>query len=191
MFKNSDKSDFTKTSVQNLKSEVEYRTKLQSICNKIYAATDLDEILINLKEEITSLFKAERITVFVVDGKKRELFSRFKSGTEVEEIRIRAATGSIAGCCAIKQKIINIKNVYDNRELASIDPDLKFDNSWDKKTGFTTKQVLAVPIIFKKYMLGVIQLINRKSGDFFTKIDEISVGEMTKILGIALFNQNG
>ena len=66
---------------------------------------------------------------------------------------------------------------------------MKFDNSWDKKTGFTTKQVLAVPIIFKKYMLGVIQLINRKSSDFFTKIDETSVEEMAKILGIALFNQ--
>jgi len=189
MFKSSDKSDFGKTSVQNLKSEVAYRTKLQDICNKIYAATDLDEILINLREEITSLFKAERITVFVVDGKKRELFSRFKSGTEVEEIRIPAAASSIAGCCALKQKIINIKNVYDNRELSVIDPDLKFDNSWDKKTGFTTKQVLAVPIIFKKYMLGVIQLINRKSSDFFTKIDEVSVEEMAKILGIALFNQ--
>jgi len=37
-----------------------------------------------MKEEITSLFKADRITVFVVDGKKRELFSRFKSGSEVE-----------------------------------------------------------------------------------------------------------
>jgi type II secretory ATPase GspE/PulE/Tfp pilus assembly ATPase PilB-like protein/putative methionine-R-sulfoxide reductase with GAF domain len=189
MFKSSDKSDFGKTSVQNLKSEVAYRTKLQDICNKIYAATDLDEILINLKEEITSLFKAERITVFVVDGKRRELFSRFKSGSEVEEIRIPAAAGSIAGCCALKQKIINIKNVYDNRELATIDPDLKFDKSWDKKTGFTTKQVLVVPIIFKKYMLGVIQLINRKSSDFFTKIDENSVEEMAKILGIALFNQ--
>ena len=189
MFKSSDKSDFGKTSVQNLKSEVAYRTKLQDICNKIYAATDLDEILINLKKEITSLFKAERMTVFVVDGKKRELFSRFKSGTEVEEIRIPAAASSIAGCCALKQKIINIKNVYDHRELAVIDPDLKFDNSWDKKTGFTTKQVLAVPIIFKKYMLGVIQLINRKSSDFFTKIDEVSVEEMAKILGIALFNQ--
>ncbi|MBT8373416.1 MAG: Flp pilus assembly complex ATPase component TadA, partial [Deltaproteobacteria bacterium] len=189
MFKSSDKSDFGKTSVQNLKSEVAYRTKLQGICNKIYAATDLDEILINLREEITSLFKAERITVFVVDGKRRELFSRFKSGSEVEEIRIPAAAGSIAGCCALKQKIINIKNVYDNRELATIDPDLKFDNSWDKKTGFTTKQVLAVPIIFKKYMLGVIQLINRKSSDFFSKIDETSVEEMAKILGIALFNQ--
>jgi len=189
MFNKSNKSNMNSTSVQNLKSEVVYRTKLQDICNKIYAASDIDEILINLKDDITSLFEAQRITVFVVDGKRRELFSRFKSGNEVEEIRIPASNSSIAGCCAFKQKLINIKNVYDNKELTKIDPDLKFDKSWDRKTGFTTRQVLAVPILFKKYMLGVIQLINRKTGDLFTKIDEQSVGELAKILGIALYNQ--
>jgi hypothetical protein len=69
-------ADFTKTGVFNLQAEVEYRTKLQDICNKIYAAAELDEILIDLKDEITSLFEAERITVFVLDGKRKELVSR-------------------------------------------------------------------------------------------------------------------
>jgi len=96
--------------VQDLKSEVEYRTNLQNICNKIYAASNLDEILVNLKDEITSLFEAERITVYVVDGKTRELVSRFKSGTEVAEIRIPVSIGSLAGYSAFRQKLINIKN---------------------------------------------------------------------------------
>lgn len=178
-----------KDSVQNLKSEVESRTKLQDICNKIYAASNLDEILLNLKNEITSLFEAERITVFVVDGKTRELVSRFKSGSEVSEIRIPVSINSLAGYSATKQKLINIKNVYDEKELASIDAELKFDKSWDKKTGFVTKQVLAYPIIFKKYLLGVIQLINRKDGSSFKEIDEQAVEELAKILGIALYNQ--
>ncbi len=177
------------TSVQNLKSEVEYRTRLQDICNKIYAAANLEEILINQKDDITSLFETERITVFVVDGKHRELFSRFKTGNEIGEIRIPISTNSIAGCCAYKQKKININDVYDQKELISIDPDLGFDHSWDKKLGFKTKQVLAYPIIYKKYLLGVIQLINRKFGDKFIEKDEQSVGELSNILGIALYNQ--
>jgi len=177
------------SNVQDLKSEVEYRTKLQDICNKIYAASNLDEILVNLKDEITSLFEAERITVYVVDGKTRELVSRFKSGTEVAEIRIPVSIGSLAGYSAFKQKLINIKNVYDDNEIAAIDPELRFDKRWDKKTGFVTKQVLAFPIIFKKYLLGVIQLINRKDGSSFMSIDEQAVEELAKILGIALYNQ--
>lgn len=192
MFKKTATSNTLQANVQHLKSEVAYRKKLQNICNKIYVAANLDEILIDLKDQITSLFAAERITVFIVDGKKRELVSRFKTGNEVAEIRIPVSTESIAGFAALNQKKVNIKDVYDQAELASIDPELKFDKSWDKKFGFKTKQVLAYPIIYKnrkKYLMGVIQLINRKTGSSFIPIDERSVVELAKILGIALYNQ--
>jgi hypothetical protein len=74
--------------VENLRTEVEYRSKLQEIGNRINSARDLDEILIDLKDDIVSLFNAERLTVYVVDGVKRELVSRFKSGNEIAEIRL-------------------------------------------------------------------------------------------------------
>jgi type II secretory ATPase GspE/PulE/Tfp pilus assembly ATPase PilB-like protein len=174
---------------RKLKSEIDYRKNLQDICNKIHAAGDLDEILVDLKGEITELFEAERLTVYVVDGKTRELVSRFKSGNEIEEIRIPMSNTSISGCSAFKNKLINIENVYDKSELESVDPELKFDRRWDQKAGFKTNQVLAVPIIFKKFLLGVIQLINRKGGDSFSRRDEQSATEMAGILGIALYNQ--
>ncbi|MBW2489908.1 MAG: GspE/PulE family protein, partial [Deltaproteobacteria bacterium] len=174
---------------RNLKSEIDYRKDLQDICNKIHAAANLHEILVDLKDEITQLFEADRLTVYVLDGKKRELVSRFKSGNEIEEIRISMSNSSISGCSAFKKKLINIKNVYDDSELAAIDPELKFDKRWDKKMGFRTQQVLVVPIIFKKFLLGVIQLINRRGGGSFTRIDEQSATEMANILGIALYNQ--
>jgi len=176
-------------SEQQLQNEVEYRKNLQEICNKIYAAPSLDGILVDLKDEITGLFECERLTVYVVDGKKKELVSRFKSGDEVAEIRIPVSNASVAGCSAFKQKLINIKNVYEDKELASIDPELRFDKSWDQQTGFLTKQVLVVPVIFKKFLLGAVQLINRPDGTPFTPLDESSVTEMAKILGIALYNQ--
>jgi type II secretory ATPase GspE/PulE/Tfp pilus assembly ATPase PilB-like protein len=179
----------TESRIQHLKSEVAYRDRLQKICNKINAAVNLDEILIDLKDDMTSLFAAERITVYVVDGAKRELISRFKSGGEIAEIRLPISSASIAGWCADKNKPLNIKNVYNEKELAAIDPDLKFDKSWDEKTGFTSRQILAYPIIFKKYLLGVIQLINRKTGNSFINIDEQALKKVAHILGIALFNQ--
>jgi type II secretory ATPase GspE/PulE/Tfp pilus assembly ATPase PilB-like protein len=175
--------------VQNLRSEVEYRTRLQEICNKIFAAKNLDEILIELKDQITGLFEAERITVFVVDGKKRELVSRFKSGSEIAEIRIPVSTTSIAGFSAFRQKLLNIKDVYDEKELTALDPALRFDSSWDRKTGFQTRQVLVYPVIYKKFLLGAIQLINRTGGDSFTRLDEESVAKLAEIVGIALYNQ--
>ena len=189
MLKNTNASDTKVANVRDLKFEVEYRTRLQNICNKIYAASNIDEILVDLKDEITKLFEAERLTVYVVDGKKRELMSRFKSGHEISEIRIPISPNSIAGYSALKRKLVNIKNVYNEKELYAIDPALKFDKSWDQKTGFKTHQVLVVPIIFKKYLLGAVQLINHTAGTLFSRQDEESVIELAKILGIALYNQ--
>ena len=175
--------------VQNLKSEVQYRTKLQDIANKIHAAPDLDDILINMIADITSLFEADRITIYVVDGIKRELTSRFKSGEDIAEIRIPISTNSVSGFAAYKQKLINIADVYDPKELAAFDPELKFDRTWDEKTGYKTKQVLAIPVIFKNYLLGVIQLMNRTDGKRFSSIDEQYVKGLAKVLGIAFYNQ--
>jgi len=182
-------SDTTSSDVQNLKTEVEYRTRLQEIGNKLNSATNLDVILIDLHDEILSLFDAQRMTVYVVDGVKRELVSRFKSGDEVEEIRIPVSPASIAGYAAFKQKSVNIENVYDGDAVSAVDKSLEFDGSWDLKTGFKTKQVMAHPIIFQKYLLGVIQLINHKQDIPFSEMDERSLEELAKVFGIALYNQ--
>ncbi len=189
MQKNASSSAMLEPNVQDLKSEVEYRTRLQEIGNKINAASNLDDILINLKDEIISIFEAERMTVYYVDGVKRELISRFKTGSDIDEIRIPLNTQSLAGFSAFKQQLLNIKNVYDKEELAAISSKLQFDSSWDSSTGFTTRQVLINPILFDKYLLGTIQLMNRKNGGPFTEADERSIRELSKILGIALYNQ--
>ncbi|MCW7753718.1 GspE/PulE family protein [Desulfobotulus sp. H1] len=175
--------------MQHLKSEVEYRTRLQEITNKIYAAARLDEIFIDLKDEITSLFACERLTIYYVDGIKRELVSRFKTGDEISEIRVPIAVNSIAGYSVFNQKLVNVRNVYDDDELRSIDNSLSFDKSWDQRSGFVTRQVLVVPIIYKSFLLGALQLINRKSGNRFTERDEVYASELAQVLGIALHNQ--
>ena len=175
---------------KQLVSEVENRKKLQNICNKIHAAVNLDEILVGLIDEIAHFFKAERLTIYVIDGKKQELVSRHKIGDEIEEIRIPISSNSISGYAALKKKILNLKNAYNDDELATIDSDLKHDKRWDEKFGFTTKQVLVVPVLFKqKIVFGAIQLMNRKNGDSFTAMDEQQAAELAKSLGIALYNQ--
>ena len=46
---------------------------------------------------------------------------------QVAEIRIPVSTSSLSGYAAHKQKLINIQDVYNDKELAAIDPDLKFE----------------------------------------------------------------
>ncbi len=179
----------TKKNVKELETEVEYRTRLQEICSKIYAAMNLDEIILNYRDEIIELFTADRITIYYVDGIKRELVSRIKSGNEVNEIRVPISPTSISGFSVHKKQLVNISDVYNTTELKKIDPALEFDSSWDRKTGFRTKQVLVVPIMYKTFMLGALQFINRKDSGPFSKTDESFAKELAKIMGIAMYNQ--
>ncbi len=172
-----------------INSGAEFGKKFQNVCTRIYSATNVDHVFAELTNEITALFNSERLTLFVVDGIKRELVSKFKSGNEVTEIRIPLSASTIAGYSAHKQKLINIKNAYDKKELSAIDLELKFDPIWDIKTGFTTRQVIVAPIIYRTFMLGALQLINKKTGGDYDKSDEEHIKELAKTIGIALYNQ--
>src|SRR4030042_490779 len=96
--------------------------------------------------------------------------------------------GSIAGYCAASGKMVSLANAYDDGELKRLSPSLTFDKSWDEKTGYKTNQVLVAPVSYNKYLLGVIQLINKKDGKPFSEEDQSSVQEIAKVLGIAFFN---
>ena len=162
---------------------------LLAITNRVHAASNIDEILIDLHDDIVRLFQAERLTIYVVDGIKKDLVSRVKSGEDINEIRVPISTTSLAGYAAYKGRLINVKNVYDEKELDAIDPKLDFDKSWDQKVGFRSRQVLVAPVNFQKYLMGAIQLVNRKDGTPFTDQDEEALQELSQTLGIALFNQ--
>ena len=172
-----------------MRQDVSHGDRVLEIMNRIHAASNVDEILIDLKDEIVKLFEAERLTIYVVDGIKKELVSKVKSGDEISQIRLPISASSLAGYAAYKGKLVNIKDVHDRNELAVIDPKLAFDNSWDRKTRFQTRQVLVSPVGFQKYLLGAIQLMNRKDGKAFNEQDEVAVRKLAKTLGIALFNQ--
>ena len=99
-------------------------------------------------------------------------------GDVPKEIRVPKSFASIAGFTALARKTINIKDAYDAAELAKFHANLRFDQRWDKQTGFRTRAVLAVPILFEKYLLGVLQLINKRHGVAFTAQDEDGAEEI-------------
>ncbi|MGD2126981.1 MAG: GspE/PulE family protein [Desulfobacteraceae bacterium] len=169
--------------------KLSYYKALHDIANQIHAAKDINEILINLKDEMLSLFDADRITIYVVDGKRKEIYSRFKAGNDPEEIRVPINNQSIAGYTANNAQVTNIVNAYDAHELRMINKELTFDKSWDEKFGYVTKQILTVPIFYKKYVIGVFQLINKKNGKRFSLEDQHSATEVANVLGIAFYNQ--
>ena len=175
--------------LHELQQKVEYAEHVKRITTQIHAANDLDQILLDLHKDILSLFDAEDLTLFAFDSEKKEIFSKVPHVGSVEEVRIPITEQSLPGFCAKYLRPVNIADAYNMAELQSIHPSLLHDTSYDKRTGFKTKQVLTYPIVAdNKYLMGVLQLLNKKSGSRFTRKDEESVAEIAKALGIAFFN---
>src|SRR6476620_1816597 len=176
-------------SVNELQQKIAHAEEVKRISNQIHAAKDLDQILLDMNREILALFEAEELILYSVDPEKKEIYGKLPHLDGVEEIRLRIDEQSIAGFTAKYLRPVNIQDANAKADLTRIHPALSFDSSWDKKTGFRTKQVLTYPIVAEnKYLMGVIQLLNRKGEGRFTKKDEESVAELAKSLGIAFFN---
>jgi type II secretory ATPase GspE/PulE/Tfp pilus assembly ATPase PilB-like protein/GAF domain-containing protein len=173
---------------QELKKQNEYRMRLMDKINELHSADNLNTILIQIKDSIAALFSAERLTIYVADSKRNLLISKVKSGAEVQQIVIPLSDTSLAGNCALSGAVLHIRNAYDANELYKIGSNLKFDDSWDKKTGFVTKQVLCVPMKFQKTLIGVMQIINKKDGSLFTDIDISYATELAASLSVAIHN---
>ena len=175
--------------LQELQQKVTFAENVKRITDQIHAANDLDHILLDLRKDILSIFDAEDLTIFAFDSEKKEIFSKIPHIDSVEEIRIPITEQSLAGFCAKYLRPVSIADAYNIAELQGIHPSLLHDTSYDKRTGFKTKQVLTYPIVAdNKYLMGVFQLLNKKSGARFTRKDEESVAEIAKALGIAFFN---
>jgi len=178
-----------------LKEQVANSEQVKQIRNQIHVARDLDHIFVDLMvmDDILKLFDSEHLTIYAVDHDKKEIYSRFVDSAalgEIKEIRLPINERSIAGFVAMDRRVVNISDAYDKAELAKINPALSFDSSWDEKTGFRTRQVLAVPVLSSNDLLtGVIKLINKKGGDGFTAEEERRLQEIARTLGIALFNE--
>ncbi len=169
--------------------KIEHAEHVKRIAMQIHAASDLDQILLDLHKDILGLFDAEDLTLFAFDAEKKEIFSKVPHVDGVEEVRIPITEHSLPGFCAKYLRPVNIADAYNMAELQTIHPSLLHDASYDKRTGFKTKQVLTYPIVAdNKYLMGVLQLQNKKGGSRFTRKDEESVAEIAKALGLAFFN---
>ncbi|MGH7230534.1 MAG: ATPase, T2SS/T4P/T4SS family [Nitrospiraceae bacterium] len=175
--------------VQELQQKIAHAEEVKRISNQIHAAKDLDQILLDLNKDILGLFDADDLTLYAVDPEKKEIFSKVPHLDAVEETRVPISEQSLAGFTAKYLRPVNISDAYNKTELSRIHPALCHDSSWDKKTGFQTKQVLTYPIVAEnKYLMGVVQLLNKRGGGRFTKKEEEWVAEIAKSLGIAFFN---
>lgn len=154
--------------------------KLQAVSTRVHAARGLEALMASVPADLCHLFECDRCVLFVMDPEKDYLVSR--------DSRVAVTPGSIAGYVALTQQVLNIGDVYDAAQLHDISPELQFQQGVDLRTGYRTRQVLAAPIADAqgKELLGVIQLVNPRSGDRFTAMQVECLQVLCETLAVAL-----
>src|SRR5665811_2040615 len=141
-----------------------FSKNLQNVTNKIHATSNIDEIMLEVSSDICSLFNADRLTIYIIGEDKQSIVSKVKTGlNSFKDLKLPIAEHSIGGYVAFAKKMTNIKDCYDETELKAINPNLRFLQEVDKRTGYRTKQVLAAPVMDGEDLIGVIQIINNLS----------------------------
>jgi type II secretory ATPase GspE/PulE/Tfp pilus assembly ATPase PilB-like protein len=174
-------------------SRLTFFKNLQAVTNKIHATSNIDEIMLELSQDVCSLFNADRLTIYSVGEDKASIVSKVKTGlNSFKDLRLPIADQSIAGHVALARKAVNIQDVYDEAELKQINPQLRFLQEVDKRTGYRTKQMLVGPIIDVQAaeLLGVVQIINNKAGTPFAAVAEEGLKGLCETLAIAFTQRN-
>lgn len=165
---------------QDLDQQIERYKRLLEISRSINSKINLDELLTTITTEASNIIGADRGTLFLLSEDKKELWSKVAEGLPgyYSEIRVPSGAG-IVGAVVSSAQIINIPDAYQ---------DARFNKGVDKKTGYTTRSILCVPIINRNgVMQGALQLLNKEVG-VFTKSDEDELSILCAQASVAIEN---
>ena len=142
---------------------------------KLNSTLDLGELIHIILQIATRQTGADRGTVFLVDRERGEIWSLVGLGLAQQVIRLPVTRG-IAGWVASHGAAVRLDNAYD---------DPRFEPDIDKRLGFTTRQLLCLPIRNEAgVIIGVLQLLNK--GEPFTDEDEAFIDALSAHVALAL-----
>ena len=136
---------------------------LYTIGQSISAHLELASLLEEIKRQVPDVMAAERCSIMLVDSQRRELVlhaSDTNTG-EMREFRIALDRG-IAGWVATNGigQIVN-----------DVEQDPRWFDGVSLATDFVTRSILCAPMKHGERVVGVMQVLNKRSGEPFTEQD--------------------
>jgi adenylate cyclase len=162
--------------------QIEERRKtselLLDVMKSFSSELEVDALLRKIMERTSAVLGADRATLFLVDRRTNEIWSKVAQGAGMVEIRVPIGRG-IAGTVAATGETINIPDAY---------ADPRFNPEVDRRTGYRTRTILCAPIRDGAgAVVGVSQILNKAAGPF-TRDDEGLLAALSAQAFIALDN---
>ncbi|MBS2027634.1 MAG: GAF domain-containing protein [Deltaproteobacteria bacterium] len=152
--------------------------QITAIVSELSGLADLNAVLRLVTVRARQLVDAEGATVFLVDYDQGELVVRAaEGGTGVQLVETRSSLGQgIAGSVvqSLRPLLVN---------APAEDP--RFDATNDRRTGFVTRNLAAVPIFWHGRLVGVLEAVNRNGGPF-SEADLRALVTLAQHVGIAV-----
>jgi putative ABC transport system ATP-binding protein len=152
---------------------------LIAACNTNAFDSMLEQVLEAFAIKIGQILQADRVTLFLADPERRELWAKVAQGGAEKPLEIRIPIGAgIAGQVATTGSSLNIPDAYN---------DPRFNREVDQQTGYRTRSILCVPITDAgKRTFAVAQLLNKAGGVPFDADDERRMKEFAASVGVIL-----
>jgi adenylate cyclase len=164
--------------IEKMARSREKESEFLGVVSDISSEIQLGPLLQKIMGTVTKMLNAERSTLFLNDEKTNELYTEIGQGLGSSQIRLPNHLG-IAGAVFTSGQTVNIPHAY---------ADLRFNPSFDKRTGFFTRSILCVPVVNKGgKVIGVTQVLNKRGGPF-TADDEARLKAFTSQISIGLEN---
>jgi Nif-specific regulatory protein len=145
-----------------VKASEDRLSALLYLSQRLNAERDLATLLDLMAREVARLLDAERASVFLWDRATDELWSLVALGSE--PLRFDARRG-LAGAVVQTGATLNVANVQE---------DPRWNPTIDARTGFRTRNMLAVPLRnHAGEITGAFQVLNKRDGTFSSADEEM------------------
>ncbi len=138
---------------------------LNEVTRSLTSTLDLDLLLENIMTSAVNILNCEAGSLLLVDDTTDELVFEVVIGPVADQLlgeRHPMGTG-LAGKVAESMEPMIVNNVEDSAD---------WNSEPDRETGFVTLGMLVVPMHYKDQVIGVLEVINKKSGMPFTTDDQ-------------------
>jgi len=166
---------------KRLQQMISEMTTIHEITRALDSGQNLDALLFYIMEKCKLLMNSEATSLMLVIPETNELEFKIVLGPKSEEVKpFRLAIGKgIAGWVAKTGKPVLIQDAY---------ADDRFDPSFDKRSGFITRSMLCVPMVYKNKIIGVMTVLNRLDQFSFTENDQVLLTIFASQAALAIEN---
>ena len=152
-----------KANLKQVKKELAFFINVGKLLTSTLELNKVTEIIVANVQKIVSV---EAWSLLLTDDKMGELYCAVTKGSylpgELKDVRLKIGEG-IAGIAAERGKPVIVRDVLKDKRCSKYFKDVK---------GLAPKDVLCIPIMSKKNIIGVLELVNKKNDRIFTKNEQ-------------------